>query len=213
MSDRRWDEQVAYYRRRAGEYDATAYGALPDAGDRIGALVDRLRPSGDVLEIACGTGMWTRHLAVHARTLTVIDSAPEMVTLARRRAPGATFLVADVLDWTPPRRFDTVFFAFWLSHVPTSAFDRFWSVVRAALSEDGRVIVVDDQPTAADEETYVAGSAEVVERRLEDGSRHRLIKLPRGPGELTARLGDLGWQVGIERVAPDWLICQARPTP
>jgi SAM-dependent methyltransferase len=213
MFDRHWDEQVAYYRRRAGEYDATAYGDLPDAGDRIAALVDRLHPAGDVLEIACGTGMWTRHLAVHARTLTVIDSAPEMVALARRRAPGATYLVADVLGWTPPRRFDTVFFAFWLSHVPASAFDRFWSVVRAALTEGGRVIFVDDQPAAADEETYVAGSAELVERRLQDGSRHRLIKLPRDPAELTAHLGGLGWQVDIEHAAPDWLICQARPAP
>lgn len=211
MPDRHWHEQVAYYRRRAGEYDATAYGDLPDADHTIAALVGRLRPSGDVLEIACGTGMWTRHLATHARTLTAVDSAPEMLALARRRAPDATFLRADVLGWTPPRRFDIVFFAFWLSHVPASAFELFWSVVRSALAEGGRVIFVDDQPTAADEETYVAGSAEVVERRLGDGSRHRLIKLPRDPGELTARLEGLGWQVDIERSAPNWLICQARP--
>jgi hypothetical protein len=56
MPDHLWREQVAYYRRRADEYDATAYGDLPDADERLAALVDRLRPSGDVLEVACGTG-------------------------------------------------------------------------------------------------------------------------------------------------------------
>ena len=63
-----------------------------------------------------------------------------MIALARLRVPSGkvTFLAADVLDWAPPRRFDTVFFAFWLSHVPASAFGRFWSVVRSALASDGR---------------------------------------------------------------------------
>jgi SAM-dependent methyltransferase len=209
MSDPLWREQVAYYRRRAAEYDATAYGDLPDAGERIAALVERLRPSGDVLEVACGTGMWTRHLAAHARTLTAVDAAPEMVATARLRAPSATFVVADVLDWTPPRRWDTVFFAFWLSHVPAAAFDRFWSVIRTALTDDGRVIFVDDRPSAAEAETYVPGSAEVVERRLEDGSRHRLVKLPRDADELSARLGRLGWRADVRPVPPGWLLGEA----
>jgi demethylmenaquinone methyltransferase/2-methoxy-6-polyprenyl-1,4-benzoquinol methylase len=206
-----WHEQITYYRHRAGEYDATAYGGLPDADEVIAALVDGLRPAGDVLEIACGTGMWTRHLVAHARTLTAVDSAPEMLALARCRAPDATFLMADVLDWTPPRRFDTVFFAFWLSHVPAAAFDRFWSVVRAALAEGGRVVFVDDRLTAADEETYVAGSEEIVERCLADGSHHRLVKSLRDPGELTARLAELGWRAEVANSAPDWLIGQASP--
>jgi len=209
MSDPLWREQVAYYRRRAGEYDATAYGDLPDADERLAALVDRLRPSGDVLEVACGTGMWTRHLAAHARTLTAVDTAPEMVAVARRRAPSATFLVADVLDWTPPRHWDTIFFAFWLSHVPAAAFAPFWSVVRAALADGGRVIFVDDRPAAAEEETYVPGSAEVVERRLADGSVHRLVKLPRDASELSGRLARLGWRADVRPVPPGWLAGEA----
>lgn len=212
MPDPLWREQVAYYRRRAGEYDATAYGDLPDADERLAALVEGFRPSGDVLEIACGTGMWTRHLAGHARTLTAVDAAPEMVAEARRRAPSTTFIVADVLDWTPPRRWDTVFFAFWLSHVPTAAFERFWSVVRAALTDDGRVIFVDDQPAAADAETYVPGSAELVERQLEDGSRHHLVKLPRAANDLSAHLGRLGWQATVRPVPPGWLAGEASVT-
>jgi len=53
-------EQVAYYRRRAGEYDVTAYGDdLAAARAHIARLVAELRPAGRVLEIGCGTGLWT----------------------------------------------------------------------------------------------------------------------------------------------------------
>jgi trans-aconitate methyltransferase len=64
-----------------------------------------------VLEIACGTGIRTWHLAACARSVTALDAAPQMIALARQRVVGqaVTFVAADVLGWTPPRRFDTVF--------------------------------------------------------------------------------------------------------
>ena len=74
MPEMPWREQVAYYRRRAAEYDVTSYGDLPRANRRIAALIGQLHPEGDVLEIACGTGIWTRHLATCARSVTAIDA-------------------------------------------------------------------------------------------------------------------------------------------
>ena len=58
---------------------------------------------------------------------------------------------------------------------------------------------VDDQPAAAGRETYVAGSSEVVERRLQDGTR-RLIKLVRDRQDLTRQLTRLGWQAAMTRL-------------
>ena len=209
-----WQEQVAYYRARAAEYDLTSYLDVHGADRRVAALVGWLRPGGDLLEIACGTGMWTRHLADCAATVTAMDAAPEMIALARQQvtAGTVTFVTADILTWAPSRRFDTVFFAFWLSHVPASEFGRFWSLVRSALASGGRVLFVDDQPAAAALETYVEGSGEVVQRRLRDGTRHRLIKVARDPADLTRQLTDLGWQATITR-SGDWLAGQARPVP
>jgi 2-polyprenyl-3-methyl-5-hydroxy-6-metoxy-1,4-benzoquinol methylase len=201
-----WQEQIAYYRARAAEYEVTSYRDVRGAG--------RLRPGGDLLEIACGTGMWTRHLAGCAATVTAMDAAPEMIALARQQvtAGNVTFVTADILTRAPPRRFDTVFFAFWLSHVPGSAFGRFWSLLRSALTSSGRVLFVDDQPAAAGLETYVAGSGEVVQRRLRDGTRHRLIKVARDPADLTRQLTRLGWQAAITP-SGGWLAGQARPVP
>ena len=208
-----WQAQVAYYRHRAQEYDLTSYEDVPRADRRIEALLDQLRPGGDILEIACGTGIWTRHLAARSRSLTALDAAPEMIALARERVTDdrVTFVAADVLDWLPLRRYDTVFFGFWLSHVPASAFGRFWLVVRSALASDGRVLFVDDLPPAAGRETYLAGSGEIVERQLQDGTRHQLVKLVRDQQSLTRQLTELGWHAAITKSGPDWLLGEARP--
>jgi SAM-dependent methyltransferase len=213
MSQTPWQAQVAYYRHRAAEYDLTSYEDVPRADRRIEALLDQLRPDGDILEIACGTGIWTRHLAGHARSLTALDAAPEMIALARQRVadPSVAFVAADVLDWVPLRRYDTVFFGFWLSHVPASAFGRFWSVVRSALAGDGRVLFVDDLPEAAGRETYLAGSGEIVERQLRDGTRHQLVKLVRDQPALTQQLTELGWHATMTQSGPDWLLGEVRP--
>ncbi len=82
-------DQVGYYHRRASEYDVTAYGDVAAARDRIARLVAQMRPSRRVLEIACGTGLWTEALVAVADTVMAIDAAPEAVAIARDRVrPG-----------------------------------------------------------------------------------------------------------------------------
>jgi SAM-dependent methyltransferase len=100
-------EQVVYYRARAPDYDDVYLGKDWDR------CIEELPITGDVLELACGSGHWTRLLAARARSVTAIDAAPEMLAAARQRAKDlpVEFLQADVFAWQPPRRYDTVFFA------------------------------------------------------------------------------------------------------
>ena len=42
--------------------------------------------------------------------------------------------LADLFAWQPEERFDSIFFAFWLSHVPEEQFDRFWGTLRETLA-------------------------------------------------------------------------------
>jgi trans-aconitate methyltransferase len=198
-------EQVGYYRRRAREYDATAYGDVDAARERIAGLVAEMRPTGDVLEIACGTGLWTEALARTAGTLTAIDAAPEVLEIARGRVPGATFEVADVFSWQPAARFDVVFFSAWLSHVPADRFEEFWRSLAGLLAPGGRVLFIDEHVDEAGKESYLADRDEVVERRLNDGTTYRVIKNFVDPAELAARLRRLGWACAIDRVGADWI--------
>jgi demethylmenaquinone methyltransferase/2-methoxy-6-polyprenyl-1,4-benzoquinol methylase len=200
-------EQVDYYRRRAGEYDATAYGDLAAARARIARVLAEMRPAGNVLEIACGTGLWTEALAEWADTVTAIDAAPEAVAIARDRARSArvSFEVADVFSWDPGRRFDVIFFSAWLSHVPASRFGQFWQLLGSLLAPTGRVLFIDEHVEERGKEAYVAGRDEVVERRLRDGSTFRVIKNFVDPDELELRLRGLGWECTVRRDGGDWV--------
>jgi len=212
VTDEALADQVDYYRRRAGEYDVTAYGDVAAARARIARLVAEMRPAGRVLEIACGTGLWTEALAGPADTVTAIDAAPEAVEIAhgRVRSANVSFEVADVFSWNPDTRFDVIFFSAWLSHVPMSRFEQFWQSLRGLLAEDGRVLFIDEHVDEREKENYVPGRDEIVERRLRDGSTFRVIKNFVDPDRLEQRLRRLGWDCEICRDGSDWVRGEAR---
>ena len=213
MTDEVLADQIGYYRRRAGEYDATAYGDVAVARPRIARLVAQMRPSGNVLEIACGTGLWTEALAELADTVTAIDTAPEVIEIARARVGSAavTFEVADVFSWATSSRFDVVFFSAWLSHVPTSRFEQFWQLLRPLLAVGGRVLFIDEHVDVREKEAYVAGRDEIVERELRDGEKFRIIKNFVDPQRLEDQLRRMGWDCEIRRDGDDWIYGEARP--
>ena len=211
MADRADDlvsEQLRYYRARAAEYDATSYSAEPVELASVPRIVDRLGIAGDVLELACGTGIWTAELVRHAATLTALDGAPEMLDVARQRVPnGVHFERADLFDWTPTASWDVVFFSAWLSHVPDQRFDAFWSSVAAALRPDGRAIALDELPARSFHEQQVQDGVAV--RTLQDGTEHEIIKVFWEPAALGQRLSELGWRATVTPVEHGWFILDA----
>jgi demethylmenaquinone methyltransferase/2-methoxy-6-polyprenyl-1,4-benzoquinol methylase len=205
--------QAAYYRHRAREYDVTAYGDVEAARRRIARIVGEMRPTGSVLEIACGTGLWTAALAAVAESVTAIDAAPEAIEIARERvrAGNVRFEVADVFSWTAAQRFDVVFFSAWLSHVPSARFAEFWNLLRGLLAPAGRVLFLDEHVDEREKERYVPGEPEIVERRLEDGRTYRIVKNFVDPDLLLRQLRGLGWECAIRRDGSDWVCGEARP--
>ncbi|MFC4042954.1 class I SAM-dependent methyltransferase [Dactylosporangium siamense] len=193
------DGQLAYYRARAPEYDEVygerAFRSLTD-------LVDELPVGGDVLELACGTGQWTVRLAGRADHLTAVDGAPEMLDIARRRVEAAgltaTFEQRDLFSWRPQARYDTVFFAFWLSHVPPQRFAAFWAAVAGAVRPGGRVVFVDTDAAERLTERAAPGDRATVLRRLKDGSEHEVVKLFHDAAVLAADLAKLGWTAQVD---------------
>ena len=213
MTDEVLAEQVDYYRHRAGEYDVTVYGdEFAVIRARIARLIAALRPTGSVLEIACGTGLSTEELAEWADTVTAMDAAPEAVAIARDRVrlPKVRFEVADVFSWDPGTRFDVIFFSAWLSHVPDSRFGQFWQLLKSWLAGNGRVLFIDEPADVREKEAYLSGSDEVIERQLCDGSTFRVIKNFVDPEKLERRLRRLGWDCAIRRDGDDLVYGEAR---
>lgn len=204
-------EQIAYYRRRAPEYDESACGEGGAGIVRFERWLRRLAPSGDILEIACGTGQWTQHLVAAGTAVTALDSSPEMIELARSRpgAGAARFLAADFFGWRPDRSYDCVFFGFWLSHVPPERFGDFWARVARCLAPGGRALFVDEALARARYEPGDASEHSYVERRLRDGAAFRIVKVFHDPADLAADLQRLGWSARVEAVEDGFLIGEA----
>jgi SAM-dependent methyltransferase len=206
-------EQRRYYAARAPEYDdwwfrRGRYELPPDAKARWDADVAEVeealaafRPEGRVLELAAGTGLWTRHLAPAASRLVAVDASPETLALNRARVEGEVeYVVADVFGWTPIERFDVCFFGFWLSHVPEARFDDFWRLVRAALRPGGRVFLV-DSGAGDTAHTGIAAGRERELRRLADGREFEIVKRRWPPDALAECVRPLGFELDLRTTA------------
>ena len=64
-----------------------------------------------VLDAGCGTGRVAIELARRGVAVVGVDSDPDMVDVARGKAPDLRWLVADLADLTLPDRFDVVLLA------------------------------------------------------------------------------------------------------
>jgi len=212
MDDAAIDEQIAYYRQRAAEYDITSTppgDSLRVHGEQLDHALDAFAPRGDVLEIASGTGIWTEKLLRHASRVDALDAAAEMHDVARDKIgddPRVAFIVGNVFAWRPHHRYDVVFFANWLSHVPRTLFGPFWDVVATALRPGGRVFFVDELFDAWRHEKtsggHVDGSDDLVSRQLLDGRSFRVVKVFRPADALEDALTGLGWSADIHAVGP-----------
>lgn len=210
------EEQIAYYRARAREYD--------DWSLRVGDVVDGWQPELDalevafarmpigerVLELAAGTGNYTVRLAARGASVVAVDASPEALGIARsklREAGGhVAFLAADLFRWEPRGTFDCVFFSFWLTHVPASRMAAFWANLERCLSEDGAVCFVDNAvplevfaasvaPAAASNAPHSSTSEGRSVRELSTGERYTIVKEQWSLEALAAQLHDLGWDL------------------
>ena len=221
-------EQRAYYRQRAPEYDDWWRRQGPyDLGDEhrreweaevlvLSAALERFEATGDVLELAGGTGWWTSRLAATADRLTVVDASAETLELNRRRVgrDDVRYVIGDIFEYAPEgsERFDVVFFSFWLSHVPRDRFAAFWAMVGRCLRPGGRVFLIDNRldPGWSRPDPYLVTEGDIQQRRLSDGSVHRVVKVMYEPAELEAVLAGVGWTAAIEGIR--WFIYgSARP--
>lgn len=213
-------DQIAYYEARALEYDdwwerRGRYDAGPEHRNAWARDAEELRcwlaslgDLGDVLEIAAGTGNWTRHVAPLARSVHAIDASPSSIEICKMKVgtDNMTVEIADVFRWRPTARYDCVFSAFWLSHIPPKLWAEHWAVVCACLRPGGRVLLIESaQPhyaAANGPQTWSRGAgyatpdeaaAGTRRQRIVNGVAHVVEKHYWTPEQLAADLAAVGW--------------------
>jgi SAM-dependent methyltransferase len=209
------EEQREYYEQRAGEYDdwwlrRGRYDQGPEEnarwaaeGGEVRAALDRLDVQGDVLELAPGTGQWSRLLLPRCETLTLVDGSPAMLAhnpaAADRRSRA---VVADLFEWTTDARFDVVAFGFWLSHVPERLLGDFLARVGTWLRPGGRLFHVDSRPYSSRvSPALVATDGDRHTRSLADGREFAIVKVFRSPEALTAAFAAAGIDAEVRETA------------
>ncbi len=199
---------VAYYDARAGEYDdwylrrgRYARGAIHDAAwnaelDGAGTWLDGLPISGEIVELAAGTGWWSPLLASKGE-LWLYDAAEAPLEIARDRLLAhrlrAHIHVRDA--WAEPdRQVDAVVVGFWLSHVPRERTVEFLELVHRWLKPGGILALIDSLP---DPQSGAADNPpprdDVAVRRLADGREFAIVKVFRSPDEIERALRAAGF--------------------
>lgn len=210
-------DMQAYYARRAAEYERIY--AKPERQHDLGELTrlvcERLARR-RVLEIACGTGLWTERFARVTASVVATDVNEEVLAVARTKAypeQRAQFAVADAfaLDRIPGE-FDAAFAGFWWSHLMRSTIPAFLAHLNSRLGGAGsgaRVLFLDNR--------YVEGSSTPIAesdaagntfqlRRLDDGSTHRVLKNFPSAAELKAAAAPHSDVVQVTEFQYFWLL-------
>ncbi len=167
----------AYYSRRAKEYE-TIY-EKPERQQELEWLrtrVPKLYAGRTVLEVACGTGYWTQHIAKSAKRVYACDINESVLEIAREKpiAPGkAQFFKADAVSLEGvPAGCNAAFAGFWWSHVKKSGIAQFVANLSTKLASGSVVGILDNQ--------YAEGSSSPVTRKDAEGNTYQMRKLANG---------------------------------
>lgn len=220
-------DQIAYYRARAEEYDEWFYrrGRYDqgphlnrqwfDEAETCRRRLGSLGPVDAALELAAGTGIWTRELLKIAAHVTSVDASSEVLAINRAKqgaSANVTYEQADLFSWEAPRQFDLVSFTFWLSHVPPSAVEEFLSKVYRATRPGGTVFMVDSRraSTSTAPDQSVHGSDIYQRRILNDGRTFNIVKIYYGVEQLASLFRHAGFTVQVELTPAYFIYAVAR---
>jgi len=208
-------EQVDYYRARASEYDEWFYRiGRYDRGSEINqrwfnqvaavkSALHKLGKFANVLELACGTGIWTAELLQVGEEIDAFDAAPEVIEINRQKlnASQVTYRQIDLFSGEPDREYDLVFFAFWLSHVPPTLVDEFLGKVYRSVRFGGQVFIVDslfEETSWATNHILKDETSICQNRKLNDGREFQVYKVYYQQDSLLEKLAKIGFKSEVK---------------
>ncbi|MBN9676449.1 methyltransferase domain-containing protein [Salipiger bermudensis] len=130
MSD---DRTLAVYAKRALDYA----NLQPDAPfETLSTFIARLPEGARVLDLGCGPGHDSGHMAKAGLTVEALDASPEMVALARA-SHGVDARQGHFDDLDAHARYDGIWASFSLLHAPRADMPRHLAAIARALKPGG----------------------------------------------------------------------------
>ena len=174
-----------YYRKWASDYEKFYYtcsSEIKEANIFTSEILQKFLKGKSVLEIACGTGYWTKILSHVALEIIAIDILPEVLKFARIKEYQCSvfFVIADAYNLPIfTQQFDGGLANFWFSHIPKTKIDSFLLGFHKALLPGSTVIISDNNPQHLPDGKLVTFPGDENTYRLctvKDGSEHYILK-------------------------------------
>ncbi len=210
-----------YYAARAPEYDdwylrrgRYNHGTLADVAwqadlDTATLWLDAVPLSGEIVELAAGTGWWSPLLAQKGE-LSIYDAVEEPLDRARDRllAHGLRAHIHVRDAWAEPdRQVDGLFCGFWLSHVPRARLAEFLALCRRWIKPGGTFAFIDSRrDPASGAADHPAPADDLSVRRLDDGREFVIVKVYYEPAELEQALIEAGFVTAEVTTTPRFFL-------
>lgn len=210
------DKLVAYYAQRAASYDEI-YQRPARQADQASLFeqVAQLAKGHDVLELACGTGYWTKTLATQANSVLALDINQDMLQMAQARqlpAEKVSFALADIYNLPASlneRKFSLCFAGFWWSHVKRSEQEAFIAQLKARVGANCQLVLIDNSYVDGDSVPIARTDAEGNTYQIRDhvdGGKTDIVKNFPSDSALRKRFANLGREIRITRLQYFWLL-------
>lgn len=166
-----------------------------------------------VLELACGTGYWTKSLQPVAQKIIAIDQSPEMLTIASKRfanKSNISFLLGDA--YNPPvsfPKFNGCMANFLFSHIPKKDISEFLNTLHERLDHNAFVFFVDSnyQEGHGGKLVKKIGNKDTWKRRkLNNGEEYDVLKNYYTKAELEAIFGKYSKKLIVQYLTNFWIV-------
>jgi len=176
--------------------------------DKISEVINEAVAGKNVLEIAAGTGIWTRRIVAVIASLvaTDINEAPLKIAQEKEYPPGkVSFRIGDMYSLGDVPQKDALFGGFIISHVLRQGYTKFFDTLNARVVPGGTIILFDTKrlvpPTRIDAE----GNYYDV-RKEPDGTKHEVLKNHPSQEELRELLRERASHIEFLDMEHYWLL-------
>jgi len=205
-----------YYSKRAKEYEKVynrPNRMRLQEQELIAEYIKKSFKNRYVLELACGTGYWTKYLLKSAYKIVAVDASSEMLKIASSRYssnPSINFLQMDA--YNPPKTFPLFSGAmacFWFSHIHKKQIHRFLKVLHTRLTPASFVLFVDNvyRKGLGGKLIVKKGRKDTwKQRRLDSGENYEILKNYYNKDDLERIFFKYTDKIEIQYLSHFWLV-------
>ncbi|MGD1852063.1 MAG: class I SAM-dependent DNA methyltransferase [Cyanophyceae cyanobacterium] len=168
-------EMLQYYEQRRPEYEAIY--SKPERQNDLDWLEQQICsfvPGRRVLEIASGTGYWTRRISKTASFVLATDASEQLAAIAVESCPTHNVQSQDMDAFSIPKdlNFDCLIAGFFFSHVLLNQQRQFLNGIAQSMKPGSKLILFDNR--------FVEGSSTPISRVTEAGDTYQQQRLSDG---------------------------------